>query len=219
MKDLVVITGGNSGLGLELARLFAKDMEVLVIARTKKTELKNVIYEYGNVADENFLKALYKKYSNYHIKFLINNAATGWFGSPEENTLDKIQKVIEGGLVGTILNTTYALPLMTQAGGKIINVLSTAALKGNVNESLYCAAKWGARGYTESLKSTYKNTNIKVISVCQGGMNTGFWDENRNYVPKEKSDKWLNPKDVAKIIFDNVTNDKVNVSEIVIERV
>lgn len=104
-------------------------------------------------------------------------------------------------------------------GGKIVNILSTAALRGNVNESLYCAAKWGARGYTESLKATYKNTNIKVVSVCQGGMNTGFWDENRNYVPKEKSNGWMNPKDVAKTIFDNITNEKLNVSEIVIERV
>lgn len=100
MKDLVVVTGGNAGLGLELVKLFAKEFDVLVIARGKKTELKNVFYEYGNIADEEFLKRVYKKYSNRDLKFLINNAAVGRFGSPEENTLDKIQEVFEGGLVG-----------------------------------------------------------------------------------------------------------------------
>ena len=77
-------------------------------------------------------------------------------------------------------------------------------MKGNVNESLYCAAKWGVRGYTESLKAT---------------MDTDFWNENRDYVPTEKSSKWMKAKDVAKVIFENITNDNLCVSEIVIERV
>lgn len=217
MKDLVVITGGNSGLGQELVKLFSAE-QVLVIARTKRTEIKGVFYEYGSVADEKFLKKVYEKYSkNYRIKILFNNAAVGLFGAPEENDLEKINKVLEGNLVGTILNTTYALPLMQN--GKIVNIMSSAALKGNANESLYCAAKWGARGFTESLKTTYKGGGIKVISVYPGGMNTNFWEENRDYVSKEKSSKWMNPKDVAKVIFDNVTNENLCVSEIVIERI
>ena len=218
--SLVVITGGNSGLGLELVKLFKKAHKVLVIARTKRTEFKDVFYEYGSVWDENFLKEVYAKYSkNFNVKFLINNAAVGCFGAPEDNDYQKIQKVLDGSLVGLMLNTAYALPLIKEKGGKIVNILSTAALKGNVNESLYCAAKWGARGYTESLKATFKNSNIKVISVCPGGMDTDFWNENRDYVPAEKSSKWMKAKDVAKVIFENITNDNLCVSEIVIERV
>ena len=195
MKKLVVVTGGTSGLGLELVKKFKESYDVLVLARTKKEELENVKYEYGNIADENFIKNVYTKYKNeYVIDYLINNAACGRFGSPEDNNLEKINKVLEAGLVGLILNTTYAIPLLNQDGAKIINVLSTAALKGNVNESLYCASKWGARGYTESLKATYKGTNIKVVSVFPGGMNTEFWNQNRSYVGEEKSSKWMNPK-------------------------
>ena len=121
--------------------------------------------------------------------------------------------------MGLILNTTYAIPLLDKDDSKIINILSTAALKGNINESLYCAQKWGARGYTESLKATYKGTNVKVVSVCPGGMNTNFWENNRDYVSKEKSQGWMKPKDVAKIIFDNVTAENLCISDIVIERV
>ncbi len=220
MESLVVVTGGTQGLGLELVKLFSKNNKVLVIARTKREELKGVFYEYGNLSDETFIKNVYEKYSKeYSISYLINNAAAGVFGSPEINTKENINKVFEGGLVGLILNTTYAIPMLNKNGSKIINILSTAALKGNVNESLYCAAKWGALGYTESLKATYKGTKIKVISVCPGGMNTDFWKDNRDYVSIEKSASWMKASDVAKTIYDNVTNNNLCVSHIVIERV
>lgn len=219
-KNLVVITGGGSGLGLELAKLFSKKHNVLVITRTKKEELPGVMYKYGDISNEKFIKEVYTSLdADYNISYLINNAAVGIFGAPQINTLKNIKKVLDGGLTGLILNTTYALPLIIDNGGKIVNVLSSAALKGNVNESLYCAAKWGGRGFTESLKATYKNSNIKVIGVYPGGMNTNFWNNNRNYVSEEKSSKWLNAVDVAKVIYDNITNNKLCVADIVIERV
>ena len=80
-KDLVVITGGTSDLGLELAKLFSKTkINVLSLSRSRKIELKNVFYEYGNLSDENFIKSVYKKYEkDFSIKYLINNAASGFF--------------------------------------------------------------------------------------------------------------------------------------------
>ena len=135
-KELVVITGGNSGLGKELVNLFKQDCQVLVISRTKKVECEGVFYEYGNLSDENFIINVYKKYNqNYAIKYLINNAASGKFGAPETNNLERINEVMSAGLIGLILNTTYAIPLLDENGAKIINILSTAALKGNINES------------------------------------------------------------------------------------
>lgn len=50
-------------------------------------------------------------------------------------------------------------------------------------------------------------------------MNTTFWDKNRDYVAKEKSAKWMDPKDVAKVIYNNITAKKLCVSDIVIERI
>ncbi len=52
-KELVVITGGNSGLGLEITKLFSKKFNVLVIARTKRDEIHNVFYEYGDISNKN----------------------------------------------------------------------------------------------------------------------------------------------------------------------
>lgn len=176
-------------------------------------------YFYGNISDEEFLKKVYKEIKrNYNLKYLINNAASGSFGEPKTNDFKKINKVFEAGLVGLILNTTYALPLLEENGGKVVNILSTAGLKGNANESLYCACKWGGRGYTESLKAYYKGSNVKVVAVYPGGMNTHFWEENRDYLSKDKTDKFMDAKEVAKVIFDNVTNEKLSVADITIER-
>lgn len=218
-KDCVVITGGNSGLGGELVKLFKQKYDVISISRSKREEIPSVRYFYGDVSDEEFVKSVYEKLEpKYNLKFLINNAATGRFGEPKENNSKKISEVLNGGLVGLILNTTYALPLMEECGGKIVNIMSTAGQKANPNESLYCACKWGARGYTESLKAYYKGTNIKVVGVYPGGMNTAFWDKNRDYLPKEKTDNFMKVEDVAKVIYGNVTNQDLYVSDIVIER-
>lgn len=77
----------------------------------------------------------------------------------------------------------------------------------------------GERGYTESLKAEYKGTTVKVIGVYPGGMNTEFWKENRDYVSEEKSNTFMNPKDVATVILDNITNyNNLNVADVIIER-
>lgn len=115
--------------------------------------------------------------------------------------------------------STETLKVKNEENLKIVNIMSSAALKGNKQEALYCATKWGERGYTESLKVAYKGTSVKVIGVYPGGMNTKFWDESRDYVSKEKSNSFMNPKDVATVILDNITNYKnLNVADIMIER-
>lgn len=203
-----------------LVKLFKDKFDVVSISRTKRKELSGVKYYYGSVADEQFVKSVYKELSkDYNIKYLINNAGVGRFGPPTENRKKKIDTVLEAVLVGTILNTTYAIPLMQEQGGKIVNVMSTAALKGNPNESLYCASKWGARGYTESLKAFFKGTNIKVMGVYPGGINTSFWNKNRDCCSKEVTDKFMDADKLAKTVFDAITSDGVAVSDITIDRI
>ena len=81
-----------------------------------------------------------------------------------------------------ILCSTETLKVKNEQNLKIVNIMSSAALKGNPQEAVYCATKWGERGYTESLKAAYKGTTVKVIGVYPGGMNTEFLNEKRDYV-------------------------------------
>ncbi|MCX4302821.1 MAG: SDR family NAD(P)-dependent oxidoreductase [Clostridia bacterium] len=118
-----------------------------------------------------------------------------------------------------MLCSTETLKVKNEKNLKIINIMSSAALKGNQQEALYCATKWGERGYTESLKVAYKGTSVKVIGVYPGGMNTEFWNDSRDYVSEEKSNSFMNPKDVAMVIIDNITSyNTLTVADIIIER-
>ena len=97
--------------------------------------------------------------------------------------------------------------------------MSSAALRGNKQESVYCATKWGEKGYTESLKACYKGTSVKVIGVYPGGINTNFYKDSRDYVSEEKQNSFMSPKDVAKTILDNTLNEtNLTVADLIIER-
>lgn len=226
-KEILIITGGCSGLGLEIVKqAINKDIFVCNIARNKtKMEELNQIFKdnykgfIGNITDANFVINTIKEISKLgNIGYLINCAEKACFKSPTQYNNEDIETSLSG-LKGMILCSTETLKATNEQNLKIVNIMSSAALKGNKGEAVYCATKWGERGYTESLKAEYKGTTVKVIGVYPGGMNTEFWEESRDYVSKEKSNTFMNPKDVATVILDNITNYKnLNVADIVIER-
>ena len=118
-----------------------------------------------------------------------------------------------------ILFSTETLKAKEEKDLKILNIMSSAALRGNKQEAVYCATKWGEKGYTESLKVAYKGTSVKVIGVYPGGINTDFYKNSRDYVTEEKQSTFMNPNEVAKIICDNIfTNLNLNIADIIIER-
>ena len=70
-------------------------------------------------------------------------------------------------------------------------------LSGNANESVYCATKWGEKGYTQSLKAAYKGTRVKVVGVYAGGIDTAFYRDSRDYVSEEKQHTFMDPGELA----------------------
>ncbi len=106
---------------------------------------------------------------------------------------------------------------MTPKGGQIVNIMSSRAKNGLAGESLYCAAKWGARGYTESLQALMKGKNIDVIAVYPGGINTDFWKNEDSLV--DDTSKFMDPDDVAATICDAIDIKKSSfVNDITITR-
>lgn len=226
-KDIIIITGGASGLGLALVRQFIeKNYFVCNIDRNfEKMEMLDNTYKnnykgfIGDIADSVFAKNVINEISKLgNIKILINNAGEPSFKLPTDYQKDDIDKCFKG-LQGMILFSTETLKAKEEKDLKIVNIMSSAALRGNKQEAVYCATKWGERGYTESLKVAYKGTSVKVIGVYPGGINTEFYKNSRDYVSKEKQATFMKPEDVAKTIIDNVTNDtNLTVADIIIER-
>lgn len=226
-NKIIIITGGASGLGLELVKqAIKKELFVCNIDRNfKKMETLNDTYKenykgfIGDISNEEFIVDTIKEISNLgDIKVLINNAGEPSFKMPTLYNKDDINKCFKG-LEGMILLSTEVLKATNENDLKIVNIMSSAALRGNKQEAVYCATKWGEKGYTESLKVAYKGTSVKVIGVYPGGINTDFYKNSRDYISEEKQNSFMNPKDVAKTILDNVLNKtNLTVADIIIER-
>ena len=226
MDKILVITGGTSGLGLELVKAaIEKGYYVCNLARNreKMTALNEQFTSNykgftGDISDEGFVKnSIAEIAASGTIVCLINCAAKACFKPAAQYSAEDFDATF-AGVKGMILCTTEVLKATNESNVKIVNIMSSAALKGNKMESLYCASKWGERGYTESLKAEYKGTSVKIMGVYPGGMNTGFWSDSRDYVSEEKSNSFMDPKDVAKVIIDNISFDGLDVADITIER-
>ena len=227
MNNIIIITGGTSGLGLELVKeSINRGYYVCNLARNKEkmANLDNMFKDnykgfIGDISDEDFVRNSIKEISDMgNITCLINCAEKGVFKKAPEYNREDVDISLTG-LKGMILCTKETLKAKNEENIKIVNIVSSAGLKGNKNETVYCAAKWGERGYTEALKAEYKGTSVKIIGVYPGGMNTDFWKNSRDYVSEEKQATFMNPKDVASIILSNVMNDKnLTVADLIIER-
>lgn len=226
MNNILIITGGSSGLGLEIVKqAIEKGFYVCNLARNreKMAELDSMFKEnykgfVGDISDELFVQESINEISKLgNISVLINAAEKGCFKKATDYDSKDIDVSLTG-LKGMILCTSKVLNVKNEQDVKIVNIMSSAALKGNKGETVYNGAKWGERGYTEGLKAEYKGTSVKIVGVYPGGMNTAFWNNSRDYISEEKSNTFMNPIDVAKVIIDNITYEGLNVSDIMIER-
>lgn len=218
----LLITGAGSGLGRELALLFSQNNYHLLLLGRSQDKLQSVkaeIEHQGGHADvivadirsnqdlEVKVKQLSKHYS---LQGVINNAGVGYFGPFTKMGEIEIIEMMETNILGTINVTKAVLPIFEQQNsGHVINIISTAGLRGKVNEAVYVASKFAVRGFTESLQKEYENSNIKFTAVYMGGMDTPFWEKSDHI--KDPS-RLRSPKEIAKIILS-----QINEASIVIE--
>ncbi|MBX9975601.1 SDR family oxidoreductase [Cytobacillus firmus] len=214
----VIITGAGSGLGKELALLFAKQgFHTILTGRTldKLQSVEKEIHEAGGSAQSFSLditilqeiSSLMTQIQSHDLYGLINNAGVGHFGPLDHLGEQEIQDMLQTNVLGTIYMTQAVLPSFKEKnGGLLMNIISTAGLKGKVNESVYAASKFAVRGFTESLQKEFENTDIKVKAVYMGGMDTPFWDESDHI--KNKS-RLRSPEEVAVMILDNLDEESI----------
>ena len=228
MNNIVIISGGANGLGLELVKVLHKegyfvcniDKDEKALKTVDKTFSTNYKSFLGNVADESFVISTIKEISKLgNIVALFNNAGTPVFKMPTEYSSNDVDLCFEG-LKGMIYLSANTLKVMEKTGGKIINIMSSAALRGNKQESVYCATKWAERGYTESLKACYNGSKVQIYGVYPGGINTDFYKNSRDYVSKEKQSTFMPAKDLAEVIYENIFSEKkLIVEDLIINRI
>jgi len=209
-EQVAIVTGASSGLGREIALLLAdRDRQVVGVARRSFHEPPIASIAGDASRRETAEHAVDAARQLGKITLLVNSAGAGVFGPVGSYDDAAIARVLESNLLATIVFCEALFPRFRADGGTIVNILSTAALIGKPNESVYCAAKWGARGYSESLRAEAKGTKARIMTVAPGGMDTPFWSERRA--------DFMDPKDIAAIVVDAIER-PVGLNEIVIAR-
>lgn len=173
-----LVTGGATGIGLAIARLLAeKGARVTVASRNKKRidevtriypGLKGIVLD---VTDAQSVTAAFELAGPVDI--LINNAGVAVSAPFERTSLEQLEFLISVNLVGVFLCTQAVLPSMRQQNrGRIINISSTAGLRGYPYTSAYAASKHAVIGLTRSLALELSRTNITANCVCPGYTDT-----------------------------------------------
>ena len=196
----ILITGCSSGLGEALFNETCKHDHLKSFAHYRS----NLVDPYaliGDITDDSFPDKLDDYIRSREVDCFINNA-----GVLEGN-------VIETNLVAQIkmLQVVYNYFLEKQRG-KIININSVAGIYPSANESIYCASKFGLKGFSQSLQLEAVGKGIEVMDVYLGGVQTRMTKDRLSYDSLMKSD------DVAMQIIDLINTKSYYVNEITLRR-
>ncbi|MFH1608503.1 MAG: SDR family oxidoreductase [Patescibacteria group bacterium] len=220
-NKVVVITGGTKGLGKAMAVSFLKNNAKVIVCSKSKKDFKNleigIVGKKADVTKEKELKKLadfvVKKFGQ--IDIWINNAGIWLPHLPiEETNWRRAHDLIEVNLFGTVYGSKIVLAQMKKQNfGYIVNIISTSALEGKINETAYCASKFAVDGFTKSLMKEVDGKNIKVLGVYPGGMRTNLFDEK---IPENYND-FMDPNFVADKIIENLKKENPEL-ELIIKR-
>jgi uncharacterized protein len=232
MRKISVISGGSGGLGLAIAELLVKSgKNVLILGRdsdkltraarrlTRFAKSSHVSSLVCNVGNETDIRDAGKFLKDHKIitEYLFNNAGRGLYAEIVSTNEKLIDTVFEANLKGMILLTSEILRITPEDEElTIVNIMSTSALYGRDKETIYCAAKWGARGYTEALRIELSGTKRNIIAVYPGGMKTDFYKTSGQ---TRDISGFMRPEEVAeKIVHAVLNSDKMVVTDITISR-
>ena len=185
-NKVVLVTGSSIGIGRETAIEFAKEGAAVVITyKTHKEEAEEVYQKCLEVGASDVLllhldllegASIKECVSNViekfgKISFLINNAGVSNWMLFKKMTFEDISNEIGTNLEGLIKITHTSIDHIEEG---IVNVSSILGMKTEEMETVYCASKWGIRGFTKALALEYQN--LKIISVNPRGTATAMND-------------------------------------------
>ena len=179
MKRKVLITGGNSGIGYATASLFKDRGYQVTISGRDSDKLSQAAAELGvewvvaDMARLDDLKMLATRFNESGIDVLVNNAGASFLCPVEDMTPNGWDTIININLKGTFLCCrAVGRVMIQQKGGRIINIASTAGIKGSPGMAHYGAAKAAIINFTQSLGKEWAQHNINVNCIAPGLIET-----------------------------------------------
>jgi 2-dehydro-3-deoxy-D-gluconate 5-dehydrogenase len=218
---IAVVTGGNGGIGLGMARGLARAGADIVVAARNAEKAATAVAELAghgghpafiplDVADEASCRALIREtLSRFgRLDILVNNAGTSIRKPPESYSASEWHAVLNTNLTGAFLCSQAAHPAMKRnGGGKIVNIGSMFALFGSAYAAPYAASKGALVQLTKSLATAWAADNIQVNAVLPGWIDTELTRDARRQVAglhervlaRTPAGRWGVPDDLAGI--------------------
>lgn len=183
---VVAITGASAGIGRATAVLLAEAGASVVLAARRVDRLAEVIEQIGadralavptDVRDpeqcRRLVAAAVERFGR--LDTMVANAGIGMYGGIEDGTDDDLARMLDINLAGTVWSVRAAVPeLRRNGGGDIVIVASVAGLRGDGNEAVYAATKFGQVGLAGALDRELRADGIRVTALCPAGVTTEF---------------------------------------------
>ena len=211
----IIITGGSLGIGKETARaLVEKGANVLITGRSENRLIAAKDYTGSNIIEfdisdhKNINKNAERCIAllDGRVDVLINNAGIGVRRSINELNIEDFLKVFNVNVFGLALFTKEIIPSMIKASyGTIINIGSTASLKGYKNGSIYSSSKFAVRCLTQCWQAELRPHNIRVCQVNPSEVTTAFGSSQR--VERETIENKLTSKEISHSIISAIEMD------------
>ncbi|MDP8243251.1 MAG: SDR family oxidoreductase [Candidatus Hinthialibacter antarcticus] len=195
-----VVTGGVSGIGAAIARVFAENgANVWIIDCNQQAgepaaaEIKSestVQFLRGDVTNFNDMISAVERIhtESKQIDILVNNAGVGFVGDLLNTPEDEFDRLMDVNVKGVFNMTRAALPGMIEhGGGCIINIASIASLIAVKERFAYCATKGAVMMMTKSIAMDYVDKGVRCNCICPARVHTPFVDEylKKNYPGRE----------------------------------
>lgn len=190
-SKVAIVSGASSGIGLETARLLARDGAIVVaVARREERlialveELRSVspgsIYLAGDISDKAFASTLVQKVASRfgRVDILINNAGIPMHRLIYKISIDDAESVMRTNFLSCLWTSFAAIPFMLRdGGGVIVNVSSFGSKVPPTHEAVYVASKCAMNGFTRGLWGDLQGSGIHTMLVHPGPIATEIWDK------------------------------------------
>lgn len=224
----VLITGASSGIGRELARLFASDGYKLVVVGRNTEMLEQLAATHRNqygtettiiqkdLADSNAPQEIYDETQSKGIQIdvLVNDAGFGEYGQfATETDLQKELSVVQVNAVALVhLTKLYIKDMVNRKAGKILMLGSEVSVVPNPMMAVYGATKAFIKSFSEAIRNELQGTNVTVTVLMPGATNTNFFNvAGAAHVKGADPAKTASPADVAKEGYEALMQGKDHV--------
>lgn len=216
-NSTILITGGTSGIGLELVRQLTEQGATIIITGRNDDTLIQTKQRFPTIhvfkSDVSKLKDIRQLYQEVTRQFpdlniIINNAGEMRLLDLQEKSLgmENITREIDINLSGTIRTVQQFLPhLTTQKSAAIVNVSSGIAFMPYSVAPVYSASKAGVRAYTQALRLQLKGTSVKVFEIIPPGVNTNL---QKDWILPPNPSMMMNVEKMVNVVIKGLQQDK-----------